>query len=111
MILVLSSFWGNLFTRIQAQLGRILNYRYNYPNLVVPTPVTEPEQKVAEIAQQIQVFLCLLDYDEAKDDAPAGCRHQAIARLTEPSHLDLNIVQLNNFNKIFICQSGIEILR
>lgn len=55
---------------------------------MVQTPVTEPEQKVAEIAQQIQVFLCLLDYDEAKHDAPAGCRHQANARLTEPNHLD-----------------------
>ncbi|HAX76110.1 MAG TPA: hypothetical protein DCY88_09820 [Cyanobacteria bacterium UBA11372] len=81
---------------------------------MVQTPVTEPEQKLAQIAQQIQVFLCLLDYDRAKHDAPAGCKHQAIARLTEPSqpsHLDLNIVQLNNFHKIFISKSGIESLR
>ena len=101
-ILVRSSLWGKRCARIRAKLGRILNYRYNNPNLVVQTPVTEPEQKVAQIAQQIQVFLCLLDYDEAKHDAPAGCKHQAKARLTEPSHLDLNIVQLNNFHKIFI---------
>ncbi|GET39394.1 hypothetical protein [Microseira wollei] len=78
---------------------------------MVQTPVTEPEQKIAEIAQQIQVFLCLLDYDQAKHDAPAGCGHQANARLTEPSHLDLNIAQLNNFQEIFISKSRIESLR
>ncbi|WP_374886332.1 hypothetical protein [Microseira sp. BLCC-F43] len=78
---------------------------------MVQTPVTEPEQKIAEIAQQIQVFLCLLDYDRAKHDAPAGCGHQAPARLTEPSHLDLNIAQLNNFQEIFISKSGRESLR
>lgn len=92
-------------------MGRILNYRYNNPNLMVQKPVTEPEQKIAEIAQQIQVFPHLLDYDEAKHNARAGCRHQANARLTEPNHLDFNIVQLNNFHKIFISMLGIESLR
>jgi hypothetical protein len=108
---VLSSLWNNLYTRIQAKLGRILNYRYNYPNPLVQTSVTEPEQKLAVFAQQIQVSSHLLDYDEAKHYARAGCGHQANPRLTEPSHLDLNIVQLNNFHKIFISQSGIGTLR
>lgn len=83
LILVLSSLGGKLYTRIKAKLGIILNYRYNNSNLLLQTPVTETEQKLAEIAQQIQGSPNLVDYDRAKHDARAECGHQANLRLTE----------------------------